>query len=916
MKFLKKIGIAALGLLFFAPLGVALASPSSVDRLVDHIEPLIKTDYIKAQYFTATSTTATSTLPLLSVQTALNFFGTFANSLDDLCTAITGGSGLCDGTDAAGSGNVATSSAETSGRIPFWTSTAATPAALSGGSSNLTWNDTNNLLTVQNASTTGMLTVGNTINSTFNIWMNQTNGGYWLDTYGAFTTGLLRDAGGALYLRTGGTNRLSVQNSGASTTALSSLTSYFGATATTTITAAGEVVAPSGTVADPSIVVGGTAGGPGLYLNAANTLGISNGTAGFSWDGNAVYPNSDGARTLGINGTNDWLYLFANNSLVGNSSTTNATSTNLDVTGLLTFNGVTASTWAAFCTAITGGAGLCDGTDATGAGGSAAVATSTNETAGNLAYWTSTNGTPALLGQVATGTLAATSPVTVTAGRSIIGGSGTIAWDFSVANTWTGLQQFTAASTTRLSCYGPCYFGATATSSFATDGALTLATPLLTSSGGTGLSSWTQGDIPYYTSGTALSKLAKDTNATRYLSNQGASNAPSWNQVNLTNGVTGTLPYDNGGTGTTTAPVGQLLYGGSTAYQSVATSSATCTGASGVTCTTFTIVGSGGTTIALSSIPNSSLANSTISGIALGSNLANLSATDSTLTFSGTYNGGTARTIGLNLGNANTWTAKQNFYGAASTTLLSAHWLKVGATASTTIDTAGNVSLPAAGTLTIPGLTSALLVTDGNGLFAEYAGSSCTNQVVTAISALGAATCTTINGNYLDLTANYAWTGTHDFGGGGLEIPNAASPTLGAAGRVALDTTSNNLVVATSTSGHFVAASATTTLAAFVVASTSPDFVSGGIIPIPAHFLQEVAIAVICKVDGGTSQQIFFSDGTNDTNTVTCTTTETQFALTSNNTWNAYEAKNLEFSTKSGSPDYLTVRLIGYRVSN
>lgn len=37
--------------------------------------------------------------------------------------------------------------------------------------------------------------------------------------------------------------------------------------------------------------------------------------------------------------------------------------------------------------------------------------------------------------------------------------------------------------------------------------------------------------------------------------------------------------------------------------------------------------------------------------------LANLSATDSTLTFSGTYNGSTARTIGLNLGNANNWTS-------------------------------------------------------------------------------------------------------------------------------------------------------------------------------------------------------------------------------------------------------------------
>ncbi len=46
--------------------------------------------------------------------------------------------------------------------------------------------------------------------------------------------------------------------------------------------------------------------------------------------------------------------------------------------------------------------------------------------------------------------------------------------------------------------------------------------------------------------------------------------------------------------------------------------------------------------------------------------LANLTATDSTLTFSGTYNGSTARTIGINLGNANTWTALQTFSNANS----------------------------------------------------------------------------------------------------------------------------------------------------------------------------------------------------------------------------------------------------------
>ncbi len=59
--------------------------------------------------------------------------------------------------------------------------------------------------------------------------------------------------------------------------------------------------------------------------------------------------------------------------------------------------------------------------------------------------------------------------------------------------------------------------------------------------GGTGLGTASQGDLLYGSASNTYSALAKDTNATRYLSNQGTSNNPSWNQVNLANGVTGDL---------------------------------------------------------------------------------------------------------------------------------------------------------------------------------------------------------------------------------------------------------------------------------------------------------------------------------------------------------------------------------------
>ncbi len=64
----------------------------------------------------------------------------------------------------------------------------------------------------------------------------------------------------------------------------------------------------------------------------------------------------------------------------------------------------------------------CDGSG----GGTGNVSTSTNETAGSIAYWTSNSGTPALLGQVATGTISTSGGITTTAGSYVIGSGVTI----------------------------------------------------------------------------------------------------------------------------------------------------------------------------------------------------------------------------------------------------------------------------------------------------------------------------------------------------------------------------------------------------------------------------------------------------------------------------------------------------------
>ena len=84
-----------------------------------------------------------------------------------------------------------------------------------------------------------------------------------------------------------------------------------------------------------------------------------------------------------------------------------------------------------------------------------------------------------------------------------------------------------------------------------------------------------QGDLLYASAANTLARLAKSTTATSYLANTGTSNNPAWSQIDLTNGVTGVLPVANGGTNASTASI--------TAFNNI--TGYTASGATGTTST-------------------------------------------------------------------------------------------------------------------------------------------------------------------------------------------------------------------------------------------------------------------------------------------------------------------------------------------
>ena len=571
--------------------------------------------------------------------------------------------------------------------------------------------------------------------------------------------------------------------------------------------------------------------------------------ANLTTDRNVLFPDIDGTFLLAT-GTQNFI--------LGNGTTTNATTTQFHISSILNFNGVSGNSWDDFCTTITGGAGLCDGVDNT-AGSGADFAWTPGIYGSQTINATSTGlwlkGSP--LGLIASTTFA-TNATTTNATTTNLNISGTLDVDgLTSALTLTGstgiFAEYTGTTCTNQFVRALSVLGAATCESVVsgdiTDGTITaddLGTDSVSADelnatgveaeleaaldiGGevtsTGMASTVIGDsiavtswnltTPTLTSffGTACTgnNFLQDISDTGAFScaeaTGGATFGKTWEVIaNNFLAPTTTKSVVIGASTTpsldlaalfqvnATGTVGDLIKASSTVsfagnflnFENSAGTSLFSIDSTGALTTAVDITVANGGTGASTLTDHGVLVGSgasAIDALAVGTNgqllvgstgadpvFATLNCADGLtcttgagtleIDFDGTDSpqgelGGTWASPTLDDSVTVTGWVLGSFTGTNATTTnatstnlfggnFTANTLRVGGSSTTTIDSSG-VSIPTGDTLTVTDLTSALTLTGAGGIFAEYTGTSCTNQFVRSLSALGVATCATVN---------------------------------------------------------------------------------------------------------------------------------------------------------------------------
>jgi hypothetical protein len=645
------------------------------------------------------------------------------------CSADSGG---------GGSGSVSTSTPEVAGEIPFFTSTAATPALI-GGDTTFVWDNTNKRIGIGSSTPYTKLAVSGpayigidglstgSLGTNFTSYTTDLNSNVIANSFQA--VGPVNASGNVQAVQftatdngTNNTTTMTGLNGLASKTISGTVGTLTSIQASARISGTAVATTLNGFVSQTRVLTGSSATTVNNFNASAATV---SGTVGTSYGFHAAAQKISGVSTgygIATDGATDLNYTVGNfgagttspyaqlsvggNAVIGAAS---AGGTNGDL--FINKLGVAAGTFlaadptgkviATTSPAYTAGTGLTLTGNSFSVNTSQNIATLSNLTGNGLVK---TSGGVGTLGTAANGTdYTLITANTCSAGQHVsqITAAGVITCSADTSGS-SGL-----ATSSPWSGSGVAYRVSDAAVSTVATSSLTLASEF-TNSGTTGaLVGGSNGTLSLTTNGTALSKLVQIGANTVLGNNTGATGnvvafATSTLGIAISD-TTGTLAVARGGTGAASL-TGIVIGNGTSAFTTTA----------GTTCTNQFLrafTSSAGTCATVGAADVS---------------LANLTATDSTLTFSGTYTGATARTIGLNLGNANSWTGLQSF--ANSTTTLASHtgtsWF--GATATTTInaDGKGSIVMPATSTFTLGTTTAGTLKTTSSGLvYADTAGS-------------------------------------------------------------------------------------------------------------------------------------------------------------------------------------------------
>lgn len=337
-------------------------------------------------------------------------------------------------------------------------------------------------------------------------------------------------------------------------------------------------------------------------------------------------------------------------------------------------------------------------------------------------------------------------------------------------------------------------------------------------------------------------------------------------------------------------------------------------------------------------------------GVNFAANTSSLIANNNILHWNGSSlypaNSG-SRDLGVN--STNLW--NRLFVNYASTTGISTSYASsttgfIGTLALTnalTVANGGSGAVTLTGVLKGNGASAFTAAVDGTD-FTLTDAITCTNQTVTAVTAAGVSTCSSINNAFwsgADLTVANGGTGLSTFGGTNhilyttaadalsseaafiyapstdlltyinasstrqtistyLDIPAAASQTLGSDGEIYIDTTSGQIQYRSGSTRVISPISEQS----FTIGTTTA-WTGTTTIPLGPAGIAQSWDTVKCFTDAGTLW-LAFDDGTNITNYLQASTTVGSVTLSTNNTFTANEKRYVKVGNPASSPTYLS----------